>query len=234
MPEARGRVSARVRMPRKVLRIIVFRGQGLESWAKGICFSFGADTGLWSVTGKDGSFFGKSVEFLADGVEELIVIPAGEIGAADTALKESVSGEKEGLRDEVERDGVGRVAGDVGEVEVVVADLEGGVFSEGFVDFIGRYFDGDAHFLDAFFHDDVGRVGLVSVDAGACGTEGGDVIDVVEVLVGEEEMGGLEGVIFKKFGDASGGIDDDAGAVVVGEDVAVCLDVAAGVGEEGH
>ena len=85
---------------------------------------------------------------------------------------------------------------DVGDVEKVIVDLEGGVPAQDFVDFIGRDFNGEAHFLNTLFHDDVGSISLLRVDFCSVSTEGGDVFDVIEVLVGQEEVSGLERIFF--------------------------------------
>ena len=162
------------------------------------------------------------------------MVPAGEVGSANAAVEKGVACEEVGLCGQVEGDGVGGVAGNVGDDEVVASDFQDGFFSDDFVNFVGRDFDGEAHFLDALFHDDVGRVGLVGMNAGSIGAEGGDIFDVVEVLVGEEKVGGLEGFFLQEIGEAGGGIDDEAGAVVICENVAIGLDEAAGVDEESH
>jgi len=89
-----------VRSDRIRRRVMVWLGV----WAKQIGLFLGADTCLRTVAGKDRCFFGQGVEFLADGVEELIVIPSGEIRAANTAVEEGISGEEGGVGDQVEGD----------------------------------------------------------------------------------------------------------------------------------
>ncbi len=56
------------------------------------------------MAGDDGDLVGEGEEALVDGGEELAGVAAGEVGAADGAGEEGVSGQEEGLVGEVEAD----------------------------------------------------------------------------------------------------------------------------------
>lgn len=59
------------------------------------------------------------------------------------------------------------------------------------------------------------------------GGEDGDVFDMIEVLVREEEMAGFEVAVLDESSHASGSVDDEAGVFGFDEE-AVGLDAAAG------
>lgn len=66
----------------------------LKVWADRVAVFFFIDGGLWAVSGEDRGDVRKGVEFFADGVEELLMVPSGEVGAANTAIKEGVTGKE--------------------------------------------------------------------------------------------------------------------------------------------
>jgi|TARA_B110000467_G_scaffold25286_1_gene22707 hypothetical protein len=78
------------------------------------------------------------------------------------------------------------VTRDVCEIEVVIFDVERTLFAKDLVDFIGRNFHWQAHFLNALLHDDIGSIVLKSINPGSVGSQGCHIFDVVEVLVCEE------------------------------------------------
>jgi hypothetical protein len=53
------------------------------------------------MSGKDCRFVRQRIEFLADGVEELLVIPSGKIGSTNAAIKQGISGKKKGFRTQI-------------------------------------------------------------------------------------------------------------------------------------
>lgn len=54
-------------------------------------------------------------QFFADGGEELLVVAARKVGAADAALKKGVATKNGFVLREIKSEGVGRVAGDMEE-----------------------------------------------------------------------------------------------------------------------
>lgn len=96
------------------------------------------------------------------------------------------------------------------------------------VDLIRRDLDWEAHEFSRFFvEDELGVMWFEGMDFYTCGVEGGDVFDVVKVLVGEEEVGSAEVELSEVLCDAERGVDDEAGAIFLSEDVAVGLNDAA-------
>lgn len=58
---------------------------------EGVGFCFPADGGFRSMTGIDGRFIRQGVDPLEDTVEQLIVVPSGQIGSTDAALEEDIA-----------------------------------------------------------------------------------------------------------------------------------------------
>ena len=157
---------------------------GLVLRAKWIAGFLASDLCLRTMTGEDSRLIGQGVEILADRVEELLVVPAGEVGPADTSVKQGVTRKEDGLGDEVKGDRFGRVSGNVREIKFEPGDFKGGLAFEDGGDLKGRNVHGNAHFLNAFFHDDIGRVRRPGRDPGASCCQKGAVFDVIKVLVG--------------------------------------------------
>lgn len=72
------------------------------------------------------------------------MIPAGKVSAANSSVEKGITGKKEGLGNEVKGNRIRRMAGNVGEIEVRVADLERGIPRHDFVDLEGWHLDIDA------------------------------------------------------------------------------------------
>lgn len=54
------------------------------------------------MAGKNGGLVGERVKFFDDGVEELLMISAGEVGASDALMKKGVAREEDVFFGEVE------------------------------------------------------------------------------------------------------------------------------------
>lgn len=65
------------------------------------------------MTGDDGDLVRQGEEGGVDGFEELVGISSGEVGAANGAVEESVSGEQKGLLRDIEADASFGMAGGV-------------------------------------------------------------------------------------------------------------------------
>ena len=182
-----------------------------------------------------------------NGGEELAGVATGEVGAADGAGEEGVSGQEEGLVGEVEADAAFGVAGGVedGAGQASSTALRGD--SDGddlaIVEGVVRVLDcwsGNAQPAGLNVHDfDLSQVVLV-VEDGSSGEllEAVGAGDVVDVGVGDEDLLDCE-VVFGKEGEDAGdvvaGVDDDGFAgVLVAEDGAVALERADGDGFEDH
>ena len=167
-------------------------------------------------------------------VEELIVIPSGEVGTANAAIEESVSREKEGFGSEMKANRVWRVPRNMGNVEGQFVDLKlPGLFKE-FVDDIGWNINREAYSASPVLHDDVGSIFPESVDPDSPFLEGGNIVDMVEVLMGQKEMSRGKAFVVREGCNSCRGINDDAGLVIPNEKVAVGFDEATGVSQKVH
>ena len=202
--------------------------------AKGVDGFFPVDGGLRSVPGENRGWSGENVELFANRVEELIVIPSGEVGAANTAIEQGISREKKGFRGKMKADRVGRMPGSVGNIEGEFVDFKLRRFLEDFVDDIGWNIHREAHFANPVLHDDVGGVFPEGADPGSAFTEGGHIVDMVEVLMGQKEMGRGEAIVARKGCDSCRSINDDAGLVIPNEEVAVGVHESTGVSQKVH
>ena len=57
-----------------------------------IVFFLEADGGIGAMTGYDPGFVGQVVKAVPDGVCDLVIVSAGEIGSADPAVEERIAG----------------------------------------------------------------------------------------------------------------------------------------------
>lgn len=78
----------------KVSRILVMCLLWLKVRAGRIAAFFFIDRCLWAVSREDSGDVRKGVEFFSDGVEELLMVPSGEVGATNIAIKEGVTGKE--------------------------------------------------------------------------------------------------------------------------------------------
>ena len=56
------------------------------------------------MSGENCRFVGERIEFLANGVEELLVIPSGKIRSANAPIKLGITRKKKGLRAQIKGD----------------------------------------------------------------------------------------------------------------------------------
>lgn len=165
------------------------------------------------MSGNDGYRIGQSKKVLVDGGEEFAGVASGEVGAADGAGEEGVSGEEEGLLREVEADATFGVAGGVEDGAGEAGDGDDLAVVEGVVggkDFGGR--DAEPAGLDVH-HVDQGEIKLV-VENG-CASEFFKALgssDVVDVGMGDDDL--FEGKVMlleqlDDAGDVVAGIDDN-------------------------
>jgi hypothetical protein len=73
------------------------------------------------VSRKDRNVVGQNVEVFTDGVEELLVASAGEVGAANAAGKKGVAGKEMKLALQIEGNGIRGMAGNVGDMKSEVS-----------------------------------------------------------------------------------------------------------------
>ena len=116
----------------------VFHGRLSDCWTKWIGGFLLFDGCLWAVPGENRRLSGQRVEFFADGVEELLVIPAGKVGPPDAPVEKGVARKKEGFRGQVEANGVRGMAGNVGDFKGEIADFQGRGLGKQLVDLVGR------------------------------------------------------------------------------------------------
>ena len=180
---------------------------------------------------EDCDVVGEGEERIADGFEELLGVASGEVGAADRAGKEGVSGEEKGLLREIEADAALGVAGGVEDGACQAGDGDDlAVFEAGV--WRGDFRGGNAEPSSLnIHHPDQGQVVLV-VEDGRSGEalEALGSGDVVDVGVGDDDLLDRELMLFEgtdDAGDVVAGIDDDgfAGGFVA-KDGAVALERA--------
>ena len=92
-----------------------------------------ADGGDGAVTGNDSGFVGQSEQAGVDGVDDLLGIAAGQVGAADAAGEERVAGDDHFERREMKADGTLGVAGRVEDLGGVVVEADTMAVGQGFV-----------------------------------------------------------------------------------------------------
>lgn len=169
-------------------------------------------------------------QFLADGAQELGVVAAGQIGAADGALEECVAGNDAVGFGNVEADASGGMAGGFEGTECVAAEGEDIAFGEWAFD--GGEFDGWQAEEGGLVADGLveGEFAGVHVDLDAEGGFGlGQGTNVVQVGVGDEN--GLDADVELVDGGKNdarfiAGIDEEGFAgVLVGQDAAILLEV---------
>jgi hypothetical protein len=174
-----------------------------------------------------------------DGVNDLLTVAAGEVGAADAAGEERVTSEDHLERSEVKTDGTLRVAGGVKDLGRIVFKADGTAVVEGFVGW-GGFRGIDTNPVCLFSHDlELGKVVFVEKDGGA-----GELFkplrtaDVIDMRVGYKDLleGEAEGgEAAMDAGDLIARVDDDGFAgFLVGQDCAVALERADGKGLENH
>lgn len=172
---------------------------------------------------------GQGEDFVADGLDELGVVAAGQVGAADAALEDDVAAEEPPFLAVVKRDVPGAVAR--GEEYLKLAFAEGDDIALldihvrlGAVDL--RQAPQARKFIGALQVVEVEAVGherhLKFIDQGAVAE------DVVDVQVGVQDLFQPQVVVAQVIEQGlalmrmeAAGVDDDAGIRVIGDDVGV-------------
>jgi hypothetical protein len=191
------------------------------------------------VAGDDLDFVVEREQAGSDGVKDLGVVAAGEIGAADGALEEGVAGKDHVERDEMEADGALGVAGGVYDLSGKRGESDDGAVRERLVG-RGGFGRGDAKPCGLLIHHGE-QVEVVLIEENGRSGEALELeraADVVDVGVGDEDLseGEAEGIeAAMNAGDFVAGIDDDCLAgLLIGKDGAVALERADGKGFEEH
>jgi hypothetical protein len=187
------------------------------------------------VAGDDDYLVGESEQTVVDGGQNLAGVATGEIGAADGAGEEGVSGEQKGMDWKVEADAAFGVTGGVDDGAGETGDSDEFALFEGVVRvFHGRRGDAEPGGLN-IHHLYQGQVLLVIEDGGS--GEALEAIssgDVVDVSVGDEDLFDGEGVFGEErhdAGDVVSGVDDESFVRgFVAEDGAVALEGTDGDG----
>ena len=198
-----------------------------------------ADGSSGAVTGEDPGFVGQGEQAGGDGVDDLRVVAAGEVGAAYAAGKEGVAGDEQVEWGEVEADGALGVAGGVEDLGGIAVEADDEAVGERFVG--GRGFRrGNAQPAGLRLHHfEQGKVVFVEEDGGAGETLKAErTTHVVDVGVGDEDLLELEAEFGQSAVNASdfvAGIDDDGFThFFVTEQGAVALQRADGKGLQDH
>lgn len=169
-------------------------------------------------------------QFLADGAEELSVVAAGQIGAADGTFEESIAGDDAARFGDIKAHASGGMAGGFEGAECVAAEGEDIAFGQGPLD--GGEFNGRQAKEGGLVADGLveGEFAGVHVDFDAEGGFGlGEGADVVQVGVGDED--GLDADVELVDGGKNDagfvtGIDEESFAgVLVGQHAAILLEV---------
>jgi hypothetical protein len=182
---------------------------------------------------------GEGEQARLDGVEDLVVVAAGQVGPSNAAGKEGIAGEDHFQGFEVKADGALGVAGRVNDLGGVVFEAYAAAIGEGFVG-RGSFRSGNADPCGLFGHDlEKGKIVFVEEDGSAGeGFELEGSADVVDVGVGDENLLQGQAVGFKALvnaGDLVAGVDDDSFAsFFVAEKSAIALQRADRKGLEDH
>lgn len=175
---------------------------------------FRADGGAGAVAGDHHYLIGQPKELGSDGVDQLVVVSAGQVSAPDAALEERVAGEQQIFLVEVEADAAGGVAGGFNDGDLTGSQLQrclrrevdvgcrGGqglqpVELRGLVGVHGQRL--------VLLVDQVGGVGIFLFQS----AQGADM---VKVSMGMEKVAGGEVVFVKKAGYGVGiaaGVNDN-------------------------
>src|SRR5271157_3498523 len=100
---------------------------------EGIASAFRADSGFGAVAGKNPDFIRQCQQAGMDGVDDLIEIAAGKIGASDAAFKERVSGHQQLERGKVQADRALRVPGSVDDLSWVASQTHNLAIGQAFI-----------------------------------------------------------------------------------------------------
>src|SRR5580698_9654522 len=185
---------------------------------EGVTFALCSYSCSWAVAGLDFGFVGQGEKPGADGVDDLIEVATWQVGAADAAGEERVSGDKQLERGKVETDGALGVAGGVKHLCGAGFQAYALAVGEGFVG-RSRFRGCDAQPGGLLVHDfQLRQIVLVQQDgrAGeALELEGAaDVVDAADLFAGIN--------------------DDGLAGLLVTENGAVALQRADGEGFENH
>ena len=191
------------------------------------------------MAGNNFGVFGEREQARLDGVENLVVVAAGQVGPSDAAGKEGIAREDHFQGFEVKADGALGVAGRVNDVGGVVFEAYAAAIGKGLVG-RGGLRGGNADPRGLFGHDlHEGKIVFVEEDGGpGKGLELEGSADVVDVGVGDENLLQSQAVGFEALVNAGGlvaGVDDDSLAgLLVAEKSAIALQRADGKGLQDH
>jgi len=191
------------------------------------------------VAGQHFGFVGEGQKAGLDGVNNLTVVSAGQIRAADAAGKEGIAGDDHLERGKVEADGALGVAGGVQDLSGVPVQAYAQAVGEGFVRGRGLW-RGDAQPIGlSRHHFEQGQIVLIEQDGRSSeALEPERAAYVVDVGVCDENLLELEAEFCKAALDAAdlvAGIDDDGLAgFLIAQDSAVAFERADGEGFKNH
>lgn len=189
--------------------------------------------------GYDEGLVGENKEAASNGIENLIEITTGEVGAPDASGEKRIAGEDRIERDEMEADGALGVTGGVDDPGRKGSEPDGLAIDESFV-WRGRLGGADAQPCGLLVHDvELGKVVLIEENWRACEPlEFESSADVIDVGVSDEDLfeGESEGSkAVLNSTDLVAGVDDNGFARgLVAEDGAVALQRADREGLEDH
>jgi hypothetical protein len=189
---------------------------------------FVADCGRGTVAGQHASVAGQGQETGFDGLDDLARVPAGEIGAADTAGKQSIAGNDHLERLEMKTNRTLGVAGRVQNFSGVAIETDTQAIGEAYVG-CGHIRRWNADPCRLFLHHlEKREVIFVEKDGSA-----GEVLqleraaDVVDVAVRDQDLLELESEVGEAAvnpADFIAGIDDDGfGGILVAKEGAIAL-----------
>lgn len=191
------------------------------------------------MAGDDPGFIRESEKAGVDGVDDLLVVAAGQVGAANASREEGVAGEDHSEWGEVKTNRALGVSGGMDYVGGVVLEADAETVGESLIGRCGLgRLDAEPCRLSGH-HLEQWQICFVEVDGGAGERlEFECAADVVDVGVGDEDLLQCEAELSKpavNAGDFVTGIDDDCFArLFVGEDCAVALEWTDGEGLENH
>lgn len=137
----------------------------------------------------DDSVVWEGVELFDDAGHEEVVIAVREVGAPDSPSEKGVSGDEDFFLGEMKAHRVGRVAGNVEELDFEFSDLKSGLPFQEVIDFVGINGDGEAPLARLLITDEV--LGVVCKGIGF-EAQFGDVFNVIKMLMSEDEGFGAQ------------------------------------------
>ena len=193
------------------------------------------------MAGQDADFRVEQDQALHDGADQVVIFPIGKVRPPDGAGEQGVAAEEDiRLADKIAH-AAGRMAGRGDDLETDACDVQRLSVLDGRAPEVRRRGgepQAPGHVRAVVQHDFVGRV-HEDGNAAEAVLQGLDAEDVVEVAVREQDGGGRQGFLREQIRErlqfavsVAARVDDDAGALVLPDDIGALLEGVAGEGAD--